>query len=197
MTVRIVLAALVTLGLGAGAWAYEAWPSWRGQEIALQGMLVAKDARSRRASIDFTASSRLKVDVPGALPDDLPVPFQLVRQIGPVWPSGDDPVRSARRLRGRVVYVQMKASQDAAPQPGAAYAQPGAAYVPISVSTTPIDGAINLRVRVSRAEPTGRFEITLAPPLIPVPSGLDETAFVSVILRVLPSGRHTIVRLRQ
>jgi hypothetical protein len=196
MTLRVLTAAVVTLGLGVGAWVHEAWPSWRGQEITLQGMLGAKDARSGRASIEFTAS-RLKVDVPGALPDDSPVPFQLVRQIGPVWPAGDDAVRSARLMHGRVVYVQVKASQDAAPQPGAAYVQPGAGYVPVSVSTTPIAEATNLRVRVSRAEPTGRFEIALAPPLIPIPPGLDETAFVSVVLRVLPSGRHTIVRLKQ
>jgi hypothetical protein len=197
VTRRIVTAAIVTLGLGAGAWAYEAWPSWRGQEITLQGMVGPKDARSGRASIEF-AATHLKADVPGAHPDDSPVPFHVVRQIGPVWPAGDDAVRTARLMHGRVVYVQARHGQGAAPQPGAAYVQSEERYfMPVSVSTTPVEGAINLRVRVSRAEPTGRFEIALAPPMIPIPPGLDETAFVSVVLRVLPSGRHTIVRIEQ
>ena len=182
MTGRILLAALVTLGLGAGTWAYEAWPSWYGQEITLQGLLGPMNKRTGRASIEFLAS-RVRVEGPGIVADDSPVPAYLVKQIDPVWPASDDPVQSARLMQRRVVYVQME--------------RQGEVNVPVSISRGPVAGAINLRARVMRAEPTGRFEITLAPPLIPIPAGIDENMFVSAVLRVLPSGRHAIVRLRQ
>ena len=182
MTGRILLAAIVTLGLGAGTFVYEAWPSWYGQEITLQGLLGSKDKRSGRASIEFLAS-RVRVEGPGIVADDSPVPAYLVRQIDTVWPAGDDPAHSARLLQRRVVYVQME--------------RQGEVDVPVSISRAPVVGAINLRARVTSAEPTGRFEITLAPPLIPIPAGVDENMFVSAVLRVLPSGRHAIVRLRQ
>lgn len=192
---RILLAALVTLGLGAGTLFYEAWPSWYGQEISLQGLLGPKDKRTGRASIEFLAS-RVRVEGPGIVADDSPVPAYLVKQLDTVWPAGDDPVHSARLLQRRVVYVQMERQSDGVtPESGAA--QSAAPYVPVSVSRTPVAGAINLRARVMRAEPTGRFEIALAPPLIPIPAGVDENVFVTAVLRVLPSGRHAIVRLRQ
>ena len=182
MTWRILLAALVTLGLGAGTLVHEAWPSWYGQEITLQGLLGPKDKRSGRASIEFLAQ-RVRVEGPGIVADDSPVPAYLVKQVDTVWPAGDDPVQSARLLQRRVVYVQVE--------------RQGEVDVPVSVSRRPVAGAINLRARVTRAEPTGRFEITLAPPLIPIPAGIDENMFVTAVLRVLPSGRHAIVRLRQ
>ncbi|HET9272130.1 MAG TPA: hypothetical protein VFO31_28325 [Vicinamibacterales bacterium] len=191
---RILLAALVTLGLGAGTWAYEAWPSWYGQEISLQGLLGPKDKQTGRASIEFLAS-RVRVEGPGIVADDSPVPAYLVKQIDPVWPAGEDAVHSARLLQRRVVYVQMERQGDT---PDPAGAQPAAAYgpyVPVSISRAPVAGAINLRARVTRAEPTGRFEIALAPPQIPIPTGIDENVFVTAVLRVLPSGRHAIVRV--
>ena len=196
MTWRILLAALVTLGLGAGTWAYEAWPSWYGQEIPVQGLLGPKDKRSGRASIEFLAS-RVRVEGPGMVADDSPVPAYPLKQIDTVWPAGDDPVHSARLLHRRVVYVQMeRQSEGATPEAGGA-AQPAGPYVPVSVSRAPVAGAINLRARVMRAEPTGRFEIMLAPPLVPIPVGIDENVFVTAVLRVLPSGRHAIVRIEQ
>ena len=188
MTWRILLAALVTLGLGAGTLIHEAWPSWYGQEIALQGLLGPKDKRSGRASIEFLAQ-RLRVEGPGIVADDSPVPAYLVKQIDTVWPAGDDPAQSARLLQRRVLFVQMEREGNEGP------------YVPVSVSRAPIAGAINLRGRVAGEpeppQPTGRFVITLAPPQIPVPAGIDENMFVTAVLRVLPSGRHAIVRLRQ
>lgn len=182
MTARILLAAIVTLGLGAGTWAYEAWPSWYGREITLQGLLLSKDKRTGRASIEFLAQ-RVRVEGPGIVAEDFPVPAYLVKQIDTVWPAGDDPVQSARLLQRRVVYVQME--------------RQGEVDVPVSVSRAPVAGAINLRARVTGAKPTGRFEIAFAPPLVPVPAGVDENGFVTAVLRVLPSGRHAIVRLRQ
>ena len=182
MTWRILLAALVTLGLGAGTLIHEAWPSWYGQEIALQGLLGPKDKRSGRASIEFLAQ-RVRVEGPGIVADDSPVPAYLVKQVDTVWPAGDDPAQSARLMQRRVVYVQVE--------------RQGEVDVPVSVSRGPIAGAINLRTRVTEAEPTGRFVIALAPPLIPIPAGIDENMFVTAVLRVLPSGRHAIVRLRQ
>jgi hypothetical protein len=193
MTRRIVLAAVVTLGLGAGTLVYEAWPTWYGQEITLQGLLGPKDRRTGRASIEFLAS-RLRVEGPGIVADDSPVPAYLVRQIDPIWPEGSDPVHSARLLQRRVVYVQVERPPDATTSGPSKTEGP---YVPVSVSAGPRPGAINLRAGVTRAEPTGRFTIALAPPLIPVPAGVDENAFVTAVLRVLPSGRHAIVRLRQ
>ena len=191
MTWRILLAAIVTLGLGAGTFMYDAWPSWYGQEITLQGLLGSKDKRSGRASIEFMAQ-RLRVEGPGIVADDFLVPAYLVRQIDTVWPAGDDPLRSARLMQRRVVYVQMeRQGADVGPS------QPEGPHVPVSVSRAPVAGAVNLRARVVSAEPTGRFQIALAPPWIPIPAGLDEAAFVSAVLRVLPSGRHAIVRLRQ
>ena len=188
MTWRILLAALVTLGLGAGTLIHAAWPSWYGQEITLQGLLGPKDKRSGRASIEFLAQ-RVRVEGPGIVADDSPVPAYLVKQIDTVWPAGDDPVQSARLLQGRVVYVQMEREGNEGP------------YVPVSVSRAPMAGAINLRARVSGEpelpQPTGRFVITLAPPQIPIPAGIDENMFVTAVLRVLPSGRHAIVRLKQ
>ncbi len=182
MTWRIALAAVVTLGLGAGTWAYEAWPSWYGQEITLRGQFGVKDERSGRASIELEAR-RLKIEGPGLVSDDTPVPAYVVKQIDTVWPAATDAEQSARLLQRRVVYVQMERQSEG--------------YVPVSVSREPVAGAINLRARVIRAGPSGRFEITLAPPLMPVPAGIDENAFVSAVLRVLPSGRHAIVRLYQ
>ena len=191
MTRRILLAAIVTLGLGAGTFVYEAWPSWYGQEITLQGLLGSKDKRSGRASIEFMAQ-RLRVEGPGTVADDFLVPAYLVKQIDTVWPAGDDPARSARLMQRRVLYVQMeRQGADVGPS------QPEGPYVPVSVSRAPVAGAINLHARVVSAEPTGRFQIALAPPWIPIPPGLDEAAFVSAVLRVLPSGRHAIVRLKQ
>lgn len=184
LTGRILLAALVTLGLGAGTLVHEAWPSWYGREISLQGLLGPKDKRSGRASIEFLAQ-RVRVEGPGIVADDSPVPAYLVKQVDTVWPASDEPVQSARLLQRRVVYVQVEREGNEGP------------HVPVSVSRGPVAGAINLRARVTRAEPTGRFEITLAPPLIPIPAGIDENMFVTAVLRVLPSGRHAIVRLRQ
>jgi hypothetical protein len=138
----------------------------------------------------------VRVEGPGIVADDSPVPAYLVKQIDTVWPASDDPVHSARLLQRRVVYVQMERQSDGVtPESGAA--QPAAPYVPVSVSRAPAAGAINLRARVLRAEPTGRFEIALAPPLIPVPAGVDENVFVTAVIRVLPSGRHAIVRIEQ
>lgn len=195
LTGRILLAALVTLGLGAGTLIHEAWPLWYGQEIALQGLLGPKDKRSGRASIEFLAQ-RVRVEGPGIVADDSPVPAYLVKQVDTVWPAGDDPVQSARLLQGRVVYVQMERQSD-----GVGPSQTEGPYVPVSVSRAPIAGAINLRGRVAGEpeppQPTGRFVITLAPPQIPVPAGIDENMFVTAVLRVLASGRHAIVRLRQ
>jgi hypothetical protein len=191
MTGRILLAALVTLGLGAGTLVYEAWPAWYGQEITLQGLLGSMNKRTGRASIEFMAQS-VRVEGPGIVPDDLLVPAYLVRQIDTVWPTSEDPVHSAALLQRRVVYVQMER-----PSEGVGPSQPAAPYIPVSVSRTPVSGAINLRGRVIKAEPTGRFVIALAPPLVPIPAGVDESAFVTAVLRVLPSGRHAVVRLRQ
>jgi len=185
---RILLAAAVTLGLGAGSWSYEAWPSWFGQEVVLEANLGLKDARSGRAGIEFPAA-HLRLDVPGAQADDLPVPFHHVRAIGPVWPGGSDPVQSARLFHGRVVYVQVEARGPAEA------AAPYENRVPVSVSTTPVIGATNLRTRVTRVEPSGRFQITLAPPLLAVPPELPDAASVWAVFKVLPSGRHAIVRL--
>lgn len=190
MTWRILLAALVTLGLGAGTWVYEAWPVWYGQEIALQGLFGAKNTRTGRASIEFMAES-VRVEGPGIVPDEL-VPAYLVRQIDPIWPGGDDPVRSARLMQRRVVYVQMERQSD-----GVGPSQTDGPYIPVSVSRGPVTGAINLRARVTTAQPTGLFKIALAPPLVSIPPGVDENAFVTAVLRVLPSGRHAIVRLKQ
>jgi hypothetical protein len=97
-------------------------------------------------------------------------------------------------LQRRVVYVQVERPPDATTSGPSKTEGP---YVPVSVSAGPKPGAINLRARVTRAEPAGRFTIALAPPLIPVPAGIDENAFVTAVLRVLPSGRHAIVRLYQ
>ena len=185
---RIMLAAAVTLGFGAGSWSYEAWPAWYGHEIVLEASLGLKDVRSGRAAIEFPAT-RLKLDVPGAQADDSPVPFHLVRSIGPVWPGGSDPVRSARLMHGRVVYVQVESRGPSTPE------GPFEARVPVSVSTTPVVGATNLRARVTGVESTGRFEITLAPPLLAIGPDLPDAASVWAVFRVLPSGRHAIVRL--
>ena len=181
---RVLLAAVVTLGLGAGAWAYEAWPAWYGQEIVLQGLLGSRDARTGRTSIEF-AAARLKLDLPYVFPDDSPVPFYPVKAVDAIWSAGANPVQSARLMQRRVVYVQMEKSADTP------------LFIPISVSTAPVPGAINLRVRVIKAEPTGRFEVALAPPLIPVPPGPEDNTFVPVVIRVLASGRHAIVRITQ
>ena len=189
MSRRVLVAALVTMGLGAGAWAYEAWPAWYGQAIVLQGLLGSRDARTGRTPIEF-AAARLKLDLPDAFPDDSPVPFYLVKQIDSIWPAGANPVQSARLMQRRVIYVQMERQSD-----GAGPSQPEGPYVPVSVSHTPVAGAINLRARVTKAAPTGRFDVALAPPLIPVPPGRDDNTFVPVVIRVLPSGRHAIVRL--
>jgi hypothetical protein len=178
---RILLAAVVTLGLGAGTWAYEAWPSWYGQEISLQGLLGPKDKQTGRASIEFLAS-RVRVEGPGIVADDSPVPAYLVKQIDTVWPAGEDAEQSARLMQRRVVYVQVERQSEGV-------------GIPVSVSRAPVAGATNLRARVMRAEPTGRFEIALAPPQIPIPTGIDENVFVTAVLRVLPSGRHAIVRV--
>jgi len=191
MTGRILLAALVTLGLGAGTLVYEAWPAWYGQEITLQGLLGSMNKRTGRASIEFMAQS-VRVEGPGIVPDDLLVPAYLVRQIDTVWPTSEDPVHSAALLQRRVVYVQMER-----PSEGVGPSQPAADFIAVSLSRTPVSGAINLRARVIKAEPTGRFVIALAPPLVPIPAGVDESAFVTAVLRVLPSGRHAVVRLRQ
>lgn len=190
---RVALAAVVTLGLGAGTWVYEAWPSWYGQEITLRGQFGGKDPRSGRASIDLEAR-RLKIEGPGLAADDLPVPAYVVKQIDAVWPVAADAAHSARLLQRRMVYVQME-RQSGGVDPAAA--EPAAAYIPVSVSRAPVAGAISLRARVIRAQPSGRFEVSLAPPLVPIPAGIDENAFVSAVLRVLPSGRHAIVRLYQ
>jgi hypothetical protein len=177
---RVWLAALVTLGLGAGTWAYEAWPAWYGQDVTLQGLLLAKDPRTGRASIEFPAA-KVRIEAPGIAAYDSPVPSRLVKQIDAVWPPGEDAVQSARLLQRR---------EAAAPETEAA-------YVPVSISTAPVSGAINLRARVLLAEPTGRIDLSVGPPLVSVPPGLDESAFVTARLRVLPSGRHTLVRITQ
>jgi hypothetical protein len=190
---RILLAAVVTLGLGAGTLAYEAWPSWYGQEVTLQGLLDPKDKRTGRAPIEFMAQS-LRVEGPGIDPYDSPAPAYLLKQIDTVWPAGDDPVQRARLMVRRVVYVQVERQSEVA-DPAAA--QIAAVSIPVSVSRAPIRGAINLRARVVQAEATGFFKIALAPPLIPVPAGVEDSTFVTAVLRVLPSGRHAIVSLRQ
>ncbi len=174
---RILIAAVLTLGTGVGYWLYQAWPEWFGRDVALEVSVGLRQAGSSRVSLEFPAS-RLKLDVPGALPDDSPVPAYVVRQIGEVWPAGSDVAQSARRLHGRVVYVQVENGK------------------PVSVSVARVEGAVNLHVRVTHVEPTGRFHVALGPPLFHVPADFSDTALVTAVFRVLPSGRHSMTSLK-
>jgi hypothetical protein len=180
LRIRILAVAILTLGIGVDYWLYQAWPSWFGREVAFEVSVGVRVPRTSRVSVLFPAS-QLKVEVPDAAADESPVPAYLVRQVGQVWPSASDAAQSARRLHGRWIFVQVSASD--------------AVMVPESVSLTRVEGATNLRVLVTRVEPTGRFHVALGPEFFPVPADFSDTAPTTAVFRVLPSGRHAMTAL--
>jgi hypothetical protein len=186
MTRRILLTAVLTLGIGAGYWMYIAWPEWFGAEIRVDAILGLPDRHTSRTALDWP-SGRVLLTIPHAEADDSPMPFHEVRQIGPVWPATSDPLRGARLMHGRTLYLQVE--RRASAEGGSALAEP------VSISTTPIAGATNLRVHVTRATPSGRMYLVLGPSVYPAPSTLAPDALTAAVLRVLPSGRFTMVGL--
>jgi hypothetical protein len=145
-----------------------------------------RDKNTSRAALDWP-SGRVLLAIPNAEADDSPIPAHEVREIGPVWPATTNPVRGARLMHGRTLYLQVE--RRATAEGGSALAEP------VSISTTPVAGATNLRVRVTKATPSGRLYLAIGPGVYPAPSTLAPDALTAAVLRVLPSGRFAMVGL--
>lgn len=183
---RIAGAGAVVLAIAAGMWLYLLWPRWYGTEVLLPVELKARPGSTGGVFTSYP-DSRLQLDATNtaAATGQTDVARVDVRSIGVVWDSRHAPRDEAARIRNRTVYLQLK--------PGGKTATTGEALShPVSISTTRVADAINLRVQVGDSNPSAQINVDIAGGRLPLAAGqpLDHAA---AILKVLPSGRHALV----
>ena len=182
---RILAAGLLTMVVGAGYWLVDAWPAWRGDEILLAVSLTPIPGLSNRVGLTFPDEHVAVGTLPPAPDTRVNVTYRSVRPIGSFWVDGD--ASMARKLRGRTFFLQVEpADPTSAARPSRVRA--------VSLSDARVDGVVNLRVTAGRVDSAGRFDLFLTTHEYawrgPIPAGP-----IQALLRVLPSGRHAVVRL--
>ena len=194
--------ALVVTGAHA---AYRAWPVRNGTELCVRAAMVRlPDTTLVAVQVPL---ARIAIDVPHTTPAPSDT-FEPVRVIGTWWVTGESAVATARRLRGRPLYLQLR--------PGPPLWTGGPVDMRLStVSDSIVSGAINLAGRVTSVREDGYIWLdfavgpSAAPPDVaararpaapagprgsrtgPIPPASDPD--VAAVLRVLPSGRAALV----
>jgi hypothetical protein len=183
---RILIAGMVVLLMAAGVCVYLQWPRWYGTEILLPATVRINSGNDGYVSVDYP-DAKVKIDALPVMENAAPGKggYVPIRTVGVVRDSRIDPDQQVAQIRNRAFFLQLK--------PTDAHASDGRAmWHPVSISDTPIRDAVNLRVRVLRAERNGELDLEIASDRLRLsspPSG-DQ---VAVILKVLPSGRHAVV----
>lgn len=175
-----VIALVVT---GAHA-AYQSWPAARGTEICVPATLVRRPVDMGMAEVRLPFS-RIALDVPHTAPA-ITETFEPVQRTGEWWIAGGGARANARRLRGHPLYLQLA--------PG----QPLWAGGPVemrasTVSDALVPGAVNLAGTVTLVREDGYIRLDFAFAPMAVPPNVAADARVAAVLRVLPSGRATLV----
>ncbi len=145
-SIRALLAGALCLSILAGVLVVHAWPLWTGESALLPVTPIDPRDMFRGEYVHLdTPATRLAIRATGdARADDVVSPVVAVEPVGSWWaelPSEDAPRAAA--LRGRIVYVQLERR-----------AGTGESH-PISISTVPVAGHMNLRGRVSWYERQG------------------------------------------
>jgi hypothetical protein len=185
---RVLVAGLALIGLVAGYWLYAAWPAWFGSEIRLAVFVRTLEGAEQYEGLEYPAA-RVAIDVPYGRGAESSVPHVTVKQLDAVWPADPDTARTARLLRGRIVYLQLEQLAEA---PG----RPRGEYGPVSISTSPVPGAMNLRAKILTADSLARLNLEIGWSRFLVGRGRHAPPGEAVaVLHVLPSGRHALVGL--
>lgn len=182
---RIATAAVLVMAIASGVWLYLLWPRWYGTEVLLPVTLGA-----RTGAGDVIASypdSRLRLDATNTQAANAKIETVLVdvRSVGVVWDSHNNPVDEASRLRNRIVYLQLKPTDQKSTS-----GEP--LWHAVTISTTRVLDVVNLRVEVSETNTAAQIMVNIAGGRLPI----TKEAAVSpaaAILKVLPSGRHAVV----
>ena len=186
MRARVVGACSAVLAIALGLWLYLQWPRWYGTEVLLPVELKTEGA-APGAVVASYPDARLQLDASNTLEatGKTQMPRITVRSVGVVWDSRHDPTAEAASLRSRTVYVQVK-TIDKTTTMGEALSHV------VSISTTLVPEAINLRVQVTATNPSAQINLGIAGGRLPLAAD-TALAQAAAILKVLPSGRHAIV----
>lgn len=184
---RILLAGAAVLTMLAVLWVFLAWPRWYGAEIHVPVHLDVAVGAPDMSRAHFP-DSRLQMDATHVLPPPArqrPGSEQEsarinLRSIGVVWNSTNDPTEESFRLHNMTVYLQMQRDDVSG------------VWHPVSISTTLVSGATNIRTRINYANASGQVDVDLDAFRVPVSA--DRTRQPSsAILMILPSGRYALV----
>ena len=181
---RILCALAVVLAIATSQWCYLGWPRWFGAEIRMPVRYGARGGPSGPV-VPYYPEFHLQLDAPNTMETGRPAtsPTVHVRSIGVVWDPQRPAQAAASALRSRTAYLQLKAPADGGD---------GFSHVE-SISLSPVTGATNLLVQVHEVSSDGVIRVGIDEDTIPPGAGAGKTA---VIIRVLPSGRATIVGVR-
>jgi len=182
---RIATAAVLVMAIASGVWLYLLWPRWYGTEVLLPVTLGVRNGGG-----DVIASypdSRLRLDATNTQAVDSKTENAQVdvRSVGVVWDSHNNPVEETSRLRNRIVYLQLKPTDKKSTS-----GEP--LWHAVTISTTLVPDALNLRVEVSDTNPSARIVVNIAGGRLPITKEMAVSP-AAAILKVLPSGRHAIV----
>lgn len=182
---RIATAAVLVMAIASGVWLYLLWPRWYGTEVLLPVTLGVRNGGG-----DVIASypdSRLRLDATNTQAVDSKTENAQVdvRSVGVVWDSHNNPVEETSRLRNRIVYLQLKPTDKKSTS-----GEP--LWRAVTISTTLVPDALNLRVEVSDTNPSARIMVNIAGGRLPITKEMAVSP-AAAILKVLPSGRHAIV----
>ena len=136
---RTLLAGVVCLSILSGVLVVHAWPLWTGQSVLLPVTPAERRDLSRGESVRLdTPATRLAVRTDGGAPAGT----LAVTPLGSWWTAlPSDQSDRKRALAGRPVYVQLEPRGDAGES------------TPVSISSEPVEGRINLRGRIRRYGP--------------------------------------------
>ena len=180
----IVAAGVIAIAVTGAHAAYRSWPMTHGTEIVVPAALVRLPFDPRLAGVQLPFA-RVALDVPH--PATVPGgPFEPVPRLGDWWIAGGDTRANARRLRGRPLYLQLA-------QGPPLWTGGPVEMRPATISDALVEGAVNLAGIVTSVREDGYvwLDFSLGPIAVPGDAGKDARA--SAVLRVLPSGRATLV----
>lgn len=143
---RAVLAGAIGLAIIGGMIVGHAWPLWTGEDVLMAATADGTNTWTRGEYVRLsTTAERLKV---GAMPGSDKIERAAVTPIEP-WVTEDPKLHPGgidRRLRGRIIYVQLAQG-------------PSGEVAPLSVSLKPVAGAVNLRGVITWATPSGELSV--------------------------------------
>jgi hypothetical protein len=146
---RAIIAGAICLAIVGGMLVGYAWPLWTGRDVMMAATVTWTNRNIPGEHVRLgTAADFLRITpLPSPASTATEPHGTLIRVIEPWTKSQAAPgVRFDRRLRGRVVYVQLEANANGD-------------HVPVSVSLEPVPGAMNLRGIVAWASSGGRINV--------------------------------------